>query len=326
MAIDFDITPAGSNQRSFRISLDMDKILIGRGGSCDIRLPSPTVSFHHATIELMGAHYTLTDAESKNGTILNDKRLIEGKRYHLASNDVVTICGYRIVVNLSVPLRDPYSAEKTDVLEREMYLSSRAQGEANACLEIVEGPGAGKTLDLPTTSPEATMGTDEDCDLRVEDKKAGALSLLIVLTPTGWKIDEASLERAGRMVTCPARGRLHDGDDIIIGKTRIRFRDPVDRALGDLKTKRELETLPCREAAEPLPAERVREPDGPARRTPERKAGESEEKAPPVQKASRSPGRGKDSSPYGTEYRVAAMALGIIAFLVSLLILILIFF
>ncbi len=326
MAIDFDITPPGINRRSFKISLDMDKILVGRGGSCDIRLPSPTVSFHHATVELVGAHYTITDAESKNGTLLNDRRLIEGKRYHLASSDVIAICGYRIVVNLSVPLRDPYSAEKTDVLEREMYLSSRERDEAHACLEIVEGPGAGKILDLPPARPEATMGTAEDCDLKVEEKKAGALSLLIVLTPTGWKIDEASLERAGRMVTCPARSRLHDGDDIVIGKTRIRFRDPVDRALVDLKTKRELETLPCREAAKPLAQAAGPEPEGRPPGAPERRAEEAGERALPIREGSPSPGRAKDSSPYGAEYRIAAIAFGIIAFLVSLLILILIFF
>jgi pSer/pThr/pTyr-binding forkhead associated (FHA) protein len=92
MAIDFEITPPGSGKKSFTISLDMDKILIGRGGSCDIRLPSPTVSYHHATIELVGVHYTMTDAESKNGTSLNGKRLIGGKRYRLSSDDVVTIC------------------------------------------------------------------------------------------------------------------------------------------------------------------------------------------------------------------------------------------
>jgi hypothetical protein len=267
----------------------------------------------------------MTDAESKNGTSLNGKRLIGGKRYRLSSDDVVTICGYRMVVNLSVPLRDPYSAEKTDVLEREMFLTSHGQEEAPARLEIVEGPGTGASLDLPRDRMEASIGTAEDCDLKIDEKKLGDLRLLVILTPTGWKVDEASLEQAGRLVACPARGRLHDGDDLVVGRTRVRLLDPVDRALADLKTKRELETLICREAAGAPPTEPEGEPEAstappPAPRDEPERTGKAS-----VRGKSRPPEE-KDASPYGAEYRIAAIAFGIIAFLLSLLVLILIFF
>jgi hypothetical protein len=278
-------------------------------------------------VELAGVHYTLTDAGSKNGTSLNDRKLIEGKRYRLSSEDVVTICGYRIVVNLSVPLRTPYSAEKTDILEREMVLISRGQDEIRAQMEIVEGPGAGTVLDLPPSRMEASIGTAEDCDLKVDEKKVGALRLLVIHTPAGWRVDEASLERAGRLVACPSRGRLHDGDDIVIGKTRIRLRDPVDRVLADLKTKREIDTLPCREAEEaPARTETAGKPDALAPQPPDHGEEAESGKKPAAREGSRASQRGKESSPYGAEYRIAAIAFGIIAFLVSLLILILIFF
>ncbi|MGP4016527.1 FHA domain-containing protein [Saccharopolyspora sp. 5N708] len=56
---------------------------VGRDRDCDITLDSPTVSRRHARIDRDGAHYTITDTGSLNGTYLNRSpvdraRLVDG--------------------------------------------------------------------------------------------------------------------------------------------------------------------------------------------------------------------------------------------------------
>lgn len=44
------------------------KVLVGRGADCEVRLPDPSVSAHHATIRKRGDSYILIDEFSSHGT------------------------------------------------------------------------------------------------------------------------------------------------------------------------------------------------------------------------------------------------------------------
>jgi DNA-binding winged helix-turn-helix (wHTH) protein len=56
-------------------SLSEGTNLVGRDRDCTIRLESASVSRHHARIELARGQATLEDLESKNGTLLNRRRV-----------------------------------------------------------------------------------------------------------------------------------------------------------------------------------------------------------------------------------------------------------
>jgi pSer/pThr/pTyr-binding forkhead associated (FHA) protein len=317
MAIHFEITPPGQTGRTFSISLDMDKILLGRGAPSDINLPSAAVSYHHATIEMIGTTYALMDAGSKNGTFLGGKKILPGKRYHLSSSDSIRICGFDIRINLSVPLAEPYSAEKTDVLARDMLMLGMAgRSDSGAWVEVTSGTGAGKTFRVPPSARLFTVGTSEGCDLPIVEKRAGELRIEIELAPAGWRINENSFRAAAHLVSFPAKGRLRDGDEIEIGKTRILFHDDIDRALAGLKTRRDLE-----EAEAPPSPEQV-QPQQPGEEKPQESAGRGKT----GKAGSAADGPAPQTEKYAMEYRIAAIAFGIIAFLVSLLILILLLF
>jgi pSer/pThr/pTyr-binding forkhead associated (FHA) protein len=317
MAISFEITPSGHAGRTFSISLDMDKILLGRGAPSDIMLPSAAVSYHHATIEMIGTGYTLTDAGSKNGTYLGGKKILPGKRYHLSSLDSIRICGFDIRVNLAVPLAEAYSAEKTDVLARQMFmLAKEGGGDGGAWVEVTAGASAGKSFRVPASARRFTIGTGDDCDLPLLEKRLRELRIEIELAPAGWRVSEDCVRHADPAVSFPAKGRLHDGDEIEIGKTRIRFHDETDRALAGLRTSREVEP------EEPPPSDLV-----------SRAQGRGEEKPQVSPERGQAGKRGDDAErpaaqtdKYAVEYRVGAIAFGIIAFLISLLILILLLF
>lgn len=52
-------------------SLDRGHVLIGRGELCDIRIPSPPVSRHHALLVTSSDGVTIVDLESTNGTFVD---------------------------------------------------------------------------------------------------------------------------------------------------------------------------------------------------------------------------------------------------------------
>jgi pSer/pThr/pTyr-binding forkhead associated (FHA) protein len=52
-----------------RLTFDgVQRVVIGRGQSCDLRLPDPSVSHRHATLESRGGDFVLIDEGSTNGT------------------------------------------------------------------------------------------------------------------------------------------------------------------------------------------------------------------------------------------------------------------
>ncbi len=67
----------GPGQEDQRWVLDKPVITIGRWSANDIVLPSREVSRRHAQIRREGGRYLLEDCGSKNGTFLNNRRILE---------------------------------------------------------------------------------------------------------------------------------------------------------------------------------------------------------------------------------------------------------
>jgi predicted component of type VI protein secretion system len=57
------------------LTLDSPRIVIGRGESCEVRLPDASVSARHASLRQRGADYVLLDEGSTNGTFMGPVRL-----------------------------------------------------------------------------------------------------------------------------------------------------------------------------------------------------------------------------------------------------------
>ena len=53
-------------------------LMVGRTKARDIHIKDSTVSEKHAEIRWQEGRWTLTDAGSSNGTVLNGRRLVEG--------------------------------------------------------------------------------------------------------------------------------------------------------------------------------------------------------------------------------------------------------
>jgi pSer/pThr/pTyr-binding forkhead associated (FHA) protein len=71
---------------------DKDVILVGRDPECDVVLENTGVSRHHVKFELSPTgFYVVTDLESANGTLFNDRPLKKDFIYSGGGGDVLQI-------------------------------------------------------------------------------------------------------------------------------------------------------------------------------------------------------------------------------------------
>lgn len=73
--------------------LESDRITLGRGEACALKLDSTDVSKAHATITVIGNDHILEDLQSTNGTLVNEARIT---RHVLQNRDIIEIGEYRI--------------------------------------------------------------------------------------------------------------------------------------------------------------------------------------------------------------------------------------
>lgn len=72
-----------------------DRIGAGRAPNADISVPLPQISKYHAFFSENGGDWTITDAGSKNGTFLDNKRLPAKEPFPIADGAEVKLGPYR---------------------------------------------------------------------------------------------------------------------------------------------------------------------------------------------------------------------------------------
>ncbi len=81
----------GANQGQ-KISLDRERLVIGRNPDCDVIVPGNAVSRQHAQIVRVNTEFFLEDLQSRNKTYLNNQE-VNGK-VRLNDNDRIKICDF----------------------------------------------------------------------------------------------------------------------------------------------------------------------------------------------------------------------------------------
>ena len=132
------------NPSSFVFEFAQSRIVIGRSRSADVQLPHAAVSGTHASIREQEAGYVLVDEGSTNGTRINEIRVVPGRPKTLRNHDVVDLGGYRLTIDVGIPVAQMMSARLTADYARGMLseqLEGKSEQELDAELEAIQrGP------------------------------------------------------------------------------------------------------------------------------------------------------------------------------------------
>lgn len=234
-----------------RYDLEQDRVMLGRAVGADVRLPHATVSEQHAIVRLEADGYVLVDGESTNGTRVNGDKVVPGRKKKLQDGDRIDIGVYTIVFEGAKPSVETITAERTAELARRLFRASQRGSQiGGARLVLLGGPNIGKSVGTSTAIPEAphkiVIGRAETCQLVLNDPDVSREHAEAVRDLDGITIKNLGSKNGvvvqGNVVQ---QRRLRDGDEIMLGKTRLLFEEPADQMLLAL----------AHEADRPLPPE-----------------------------------------------------------------------
>jgi predicted component of type VI protein secretion system len=127
----------GVDPSAFVYEFAQSRIVIGRSRSADVQLPHTAVSASHASIREQDAGYVLVDEGSTNGTRVNEIRVVPGRPKALRNHDLVDLGGYRLTIDVGVPVAQTMSARLTaDFARRILAEQMDANGEPDLDAEL----------------------------------------------------------------------------------------------------------------------------------------------------------------------------------------------
>jgi pSer/pThr/pTyr-binding forkhead associated (FHA) protein len=225
-----------------RLTFDgMQPIVIGRGASCDVRLPDATVSHRHACLRAQGADVVLLDEGSTNGTFVGKERIASHTSRIVRSGDTVRVGRIWLELRLdqSPVTRDVAAATREIALELLSRAIAARGGDLTSRVRVVEGLEQGSCLALADEGHPYLVGRGESCDLALSDSDASR--------------EHVRIERHGKIVVVCDLGtkngtwlggtRAPDHDEIAwrstqvmrIGRTILTLEEPLGDALGQVE-------------------------------------------------------------------------------------------
>jgi pSer/pThr/pTyr-binding forkhead associated (FHA) protein len=172
MPITVCVRSEGTSEARLRFD-GLQPVLIGRGASCDVRLPDLSVSHRHACLRANGVEFVLIDEGSTNGTFVGHVRVAPRTSRIVRSGDMVRVG--RIWLELRIEpgpvTRDVAAATRDLALAMVSRALAAGGGDVSARIRVVEGPDQGSCLALEDRH-SYLVGRDATCDLAISDANA----------------------------------------------------------------------------------------------------------------------------------------------------------
>lgn len=213
--------------------LDQDRILIGRGGGADVRLPHASVSIRHATIEQRGGRYVIIDHGTTNGTLVDGIRIVPDRPKVLRDGDELTIGAFVLSFKEGVPISSSPTLERTASLARRLLRGVLGpNAPEGARITITNGPDQGRSFPIPPPPARLVIGRGDTCDVPLADADASREHVELIVDLDGVVARDRS-SKNGLLINQRRvlEKRLSDRDELFIGSTFIVFDDPADSAL-----------------------------------------------------------------------------------------------
>ncbi len=253
------------------LTFDGERVVIGRGGNSDVRLPDPSVSHRHAVVRQTGSAqsggWVLVDEGSSNGTYVGGVRLSKGSPRSLRSGDLVRVGRVWLEVRMdqSTPTRELAGATRDLALALVAEAMEKIGDDVTTKLRVVEGRNRDVVLRLAEEGRVYTIGRAEECDLPLADEDAAREHARVV------RRGQTVLVRdmGSRNGTLLADTRIPSDREtpwkgvamLRIGKTVLALEEPAQIALEQLEAAAD-EIIPADEklADPPAPASAKPEP------------------------------------------------------------------
>jgi pSer/pThr/pTyr-binding forkhead associated (FHA) protein len=224
---------AAPDSEAQTIVLDLPRVVIGRGAHADVRLPSKAVSDKHVVIFVDPTEATVLDEGSTNGTRLNGVALVRGRRKALRSGDVLGVGPFTVTVQRVTAMPDP--PERTASLARRLLLDALRSAGAEASppeFVVLNTRKPQRPLVLGHDRSRWVIGRGDGSDLLLDDRDCSRQHAEIVRDAAGLVLRDLGskngLQVGGRLLS---ERRLKHGDELTIGRTVLRFREPTEELL-----------------------------------------------------------------------------------------------
>jgi pSer/pThr/pTyr-binding forkhead associated (FHA) protein len=223
------------------LTFDGSRVVIGRGGGCDVRLPDPSVSHRHASVRTNGAEYLLVDEGSTNGTFVGGVKLAAHTPRALRSGDLVRVgrVWLEVRVDQATPTRELASATRDVALALVADAMAAMGDDVVPKVRVVEGRDRGATLALAEEGRVYLVGRDEECDLPLGDEDASREHVHVVRRGSAVLLRDLDSKNGVLL----GEGRLPPDRDtpwrsqlmVRVGHTVLALDDPVAAALASLE-------------------------------------------------------------------------------------------
>lgn len=274
MGVRLVIRSAEGQPLSEELAYDFEqaRIVIGRGAGADVRIPHLTVSEVHATLRQQDAAYVILDNESTNGTRVNGTRVTGDRPKRLHDGDHIEVGAYVVEFKSGVLLQAPATIERTAELARRLFRNSQAGARVGAPrLVVLSGPDTGKSVDIPPPPSRVRVGRGEECQLVLPDERVSREQLELVHDLDGVLLTSLDTKNGVDVNNQRvAHRRLRDGDELVIGATRLLFEEPAEESIDSLveEADRPVAAAPAAAAAGQPAAKPVTAPVGPSPEVP----------------------------------------------------------
>jgi pSer/pThr/pTyr-binding forkhead associated (FHA) protein len=220
----------------------MQPIVVGRGASCDVRLPDTSVSFRHASIRAQGTDFVLVDEGSMNGTFVAGLRVAPRTSRIVRSGDMVRLGRVWIELRLDQrPVtRDVASVTRDAALALVSQALAGAGTDRTTRVRVVEGRDLGATLALEEEGRVYVVGRAAECDLPLADSDASREHAGIVRRGTTVLVRDLGAKNGawlGGSAVAPERDAVWRPAQVLrIGRTVLAMEEPVTEALARIES------------------------------------------------------------------------------------------
>lgn len=237
-----------SNDEEITYSFDQERVVIGRGAGADVRLPHRSVSTQHALLSVAEDQHTLVDSGSTNGTYVNGQPVPRDRPKTLRDGDLLTVGGYILAFHSGRTAAPIVTAERTAELAKQMLRRPRGAGVMVVSpprLVVLNGPHTGASLVVAEPPVRLLVGRGESCQLQLTDANISREHMEVTRDLEGVvvrNLDSANGVRWGDHAV--HERRLRDGDELMLGATRLLFEDPAEELLKSIASEPDLKIAP----------------------------------------------------------------------------------